>query len=169
MTVLAISCCLESILQDVELHKKLPPSMSSRMKIASILAEHIKSLSFRGDMDYSTILYGSELEVRRILMFLIERIPRDPVKTATTVPMGYVPRLLKEIDDNLKWQMKHLWVPASMLNNGIREHDESSFSIHSFGNSVPLMSKHLTIPYASCEEKSSGIFICKSNTHYVVM
>lgn len=143
--VLAISCCLEAILQDVQLPKKLPPSMSTRLKIVSVLSDHIQKLGFNGDMGYSTILYGSELETRRILMFLIERLPRDTSKATAVVQTGYVPKLLKELDENLQLYLKHLWIPSSLLYNGIREHKSSSYSVHSFGNGVPLISESLLI------------------------
>lgn len=130
--------------------------MSARMKMASTLSDNIKQLGFHGDMSYSTVLYGSELEIRRVLMFLIERIPRDSLKTNVGVETSYIQSLLKQIDDNIQLHRKHLWVPSSLLNKGIREYDDGrQYSIHSFGNSVPLISKPIVI----CSTKQAkGIY-----------
>lgn len=159
LTVLAISSCLEAILQGVELPKKLPPSISGRMTMASALSDHIKNLGFHGDMGYSTVLYGSESEIRRILMFLIERLPRDPLKTIVGLETTYVQNLLKEIDENVQFQLKHIWVPSNLLCNGVREYGGNKFSIHSFGNCVPLVSESLIIPETSFQQEGKQFII----------
>lgn len=83
LIVSAISCCLEAIIPGSSFPRKLPPSMSLRLKVATNLAEQIKELGFRGDMGYQSILYSNEIEIRRVLMFLIERLPREANKSAT--------------------------------------------------------------------------------------
>lgn len=77
MVVDAVVSCLEVIVPGVVMPHKLSPSMSLRLKLATGLSEHIKELGFRGDIGYQTILYCNEVEVRRVLMFLIERLPRE--------------------------------------------------------------------------------------------
>lgn len=146
LSVLAISSCLEAVLKETEIPKKLPPSMSAKMKMASTLSDHIKLLGFHGDMSYSTVLYGSELEIRRLLMFLIEKIPRDSLKTNMTVETSYMQTLLKQIDENVQLHTKHVWIPSSLLNKGFREYDGGKqYSVNSFGNSVPFISKHIVV------------------------
>ncbi|VEN43255.1 unnamed protein product [Callosobruchus maculatus] len=121
MVVKAVSCCLEAITPDVSLPKKLPPSMIARLKTASDIAEHIKDLGFRGDMGYQTILYCNEVEIRRVFMFLIERLPREANKTVAPIEQtGYVPRLVKSIEENLRESLTQFWVPSFFLKNGIR-------------------------------------------------
>lgn len=77
MIVDAIVSCLEIITPEITLPHKLSPSMSLRLKLATTLSDFIKELGFRGDIGYQTILYCNEIEVRRVLMFLIERLPRE--------------------------------------------------------------------------------------------
>lgn len=79
----AISHCLETMIPGGSFPHKLPPSMSLRLKVATNLAEQIKELGFRGDMGYQSILYSNEIEIRRVLMFLIERLPREANKSVT--------------------------------------------------------------------------------------
>lgn len=113
--------------------------MSARMKMASILSYHIKNLGFHCDMSYSTVLYGSELEIRRILMFLIERLPKESLKT-NELETSYTRSLIKKINENIQLHLKNLWIPSNLLNNGIRKYEEKQYSIHSFGSSIPIIS-----------------------------
>lgn len=86
--VSAVSACLEAICPDTMFPNKLPASMSMRLKLATQLADHIKQLGYRSDMGYQTILYCNEVEVRRVLMFLVERLPREPSKTTIAEELG---------------------------------------------------------------------------------
>ncbi|CAH1959135.1 unnamed protein product [Acanthoscelides obtectus] len=151
MVVKAVSYCLEAITPDVTFPKKLPPSMITRLKVASDIAEHIKDLGFRGDMGYQTILYCNEVEIRRVLMFLIERLPREESKTVAPIEQtGYVPRLVKYIEENLKESLNQLWVPSFFLKNGIRTCGDGEI-VNSFGNCRPLETICLDIPDPSTE------------------
>ncbi|VEN41451.1 unnamed protein product [Callosobruchus maculatus] len=146
MVVKAVSCCLEAITPDVSLPKKLPPSMIARLKTASDIAEHIKDLGFRGDMGYQTILYCNEVEIRRVFMFLIERLPREANKTVAPIEQtGYVPRLVKSIEENLRESLTQFWVPSFFLKNGIRTCGDVEM-VNSLGNSRPLETVTLDIP-----------------------
>lgn len=59
--VAAIATCLEIINSQLKLPRKLPTSMSARIRFASSLAEQIKQFGFKGDMGYQTILYCNEV------------------------------------------------------------------------------------------------------------
>uniref|UniRef100_A0A8D9F0B8 Coiled-coil domain-containing protein 22 homolog n=1 Tax=Cacopsylla melanoneura TaxID=428564 RepID=A0A8D9F0B8_9HEMI len=63
--------------------KVLPSSMSAKYKYCACLSDKVKSIGFQGDIGYQTFLYGNETEVRRTLMYLIERLPREQMKVAT--------------------------------------------------------------------------------------
>ncbi|KAH8270206.1 hypothetical protein KR018_005594 [Drosophila ironensis] len=80
--VRAVSGCLSEILPDAEakaaLPRTLPPgAMAQRFGVASSLAESCKRGGYRGDIGYQTFLYPNALELRRLLMFLIEQLPRE--------------------------------------------------------------------------------------------
>lgn len=63
--------------------KTLPNSMSAKYKYCAELSDKVKSLGFQGDIGYQTFLYGNEIEVRRTLMYLMERLPREQTKIST--------------------------------------------------------------------------------------
>lgn len=151
--VLAVSACLEAITPGSNLPKRLPPSMSVRIKIAGELAEQINNLGFRGDMGYQTILYYNEVEIRRVLMFLIERLPRESNKTVPIEQTGYVPRIVKILEENLRESLKEMWIPSCLLHKGIRECDKG-YIVHSLGCSSLLETAHLDIPNSKTDNES---------------
>lgn len=150
--MLAISSCLEAITPETTLPKRLPPSMSAKINFAEELAEHIKNLGFRGDMAYQSILYCNEVEIRRVLMFLIERLPRESSRTVPIEQTGYVPRIVKAIEENLRESLKQMWIPSCFLHKGIREYDKS-YLVHSLGNSGPLETVQLDIPDSRTDDE----------------
>lgn len=143
--VAAITTCLESMNPQLKLPKKLPSSMSAKIKFASNLAQQIRDQGFRGDMGYQTILYCNEVEVRRVLMFLIERLPKESSPVASIEPIGYVPRVVKQIEDSLKESISRMWLPSEVLNFGTRDIC-NGIIVNSFGNSCPLDGVRLVSP-----------------------
>ncbi|XP_023016025.1 coiled-coil domain-containing protein 22 homolog [Leptinotarsa decemlineata] len=152
MVVSALSSCLEAITPNTIFPKKLPPSMSARLKVATNLSDHIKELGFRGDMGYQTILYCNEIEIRRVLMFLIERLPRDTSKTTANEQTGYVARLIQSIEENIKNSLEEMWVPSCFVSKGIRE-CRGGYIVVSTGDSSPLMSQSLEVPNSKIERE----------------
>lgn len=50
--------------------------MSARFRVGTTLAQACQTAGYRGDIGYQTFLYSSETEIRRLLMFLVEKLPR---------------------------------------------------------------------------------------------
>ncbi|XP_050307884.1 coiled-coil domain-containing protein 22 homolog isoform X2 [Anthonomus grandis grandis] len=129
----------------IKLPKKLPASMSARIKFASSLAEQIKEYGFKGDMGYQTILYCNEVEVRRVLTFLLERLPKESNNAESQEPIGYVPKIVKQIEDRLQQALSKTWLPSHILHYGVRP-IEDGYIVNSFGNSAPIDTVSLIIP-----------------------
>ncbi|KAB0799648.1 hypothetical protein PPYR_07528 [Photinus pyralis] len=144
MVFSSMSHCLETILPDISLPGSLPQSMSLRLKHATAIAEHIKGLGYRGDMGYQTILYCNEIEVRRVLMFLVERLPRETHKTVTD-ELGYVPRLVKKIEETIRLNLEKPWVPCDLLRQGVRDCGSVDLKLD-FGHSPRLLSERIQVP-----------------------
>uniref|UniRef100_UPI0023EE1D0D coiled-coil domain-containing protein 22 n=1 Tax=Agelaius phoeniceus TaxID=39638 RepID=UPI0023EE1D0D len=87
----------------------LPPGISARFRLASELASACQELGFGGDVGYQTFLYSSEQspktelgfggdvgyqtflyssehDVRRLLLFLVEKLPRDEGERGAETP-----------------------------------------------------------------------------------
>lgn len=95
MVIKALMSCIDIITPGTGLPHSMPPSMSQRLKIATNIADHIKEIGFRGDIGYQMILYCNEVEIRRLLMFLIERLPREPDKTSQSDDSSIVHYVIK--------------------------------------------------------------------------
>ena len=51
--------------------------------VCSVLSQ---DMGYRGgDLGYQTFLYSNEAEIRRIFMFLVEKLPKDSSQTADAV------------------------------------------------------------------------------------
>lgn len=114
--VRAVSSCLLEINPSMtELPRSLPGgAMAQRFSVATTLAERCKESGYRGDIGYQIFLYPNAVELRRLLMHLIERLPRerqsgnDSVKAHT---LSARDQLQREIRKKLADQLKAPWVP----------------------------------------------------------
>uniref|UniRef100_UPI00398E5BBC coiled-coil domain-containing protein 22 n=1 Tax=Pristiophorus japonicus TaxID=55135 RepID=UPI00398E5BBC len=94
------------------LSHQLPPGMSARFRIGMSLAQACQDLGYEGEIGYQTFLYSNEPEIRRLLMFLVEKLPRDSIDSANQ-PAGKSV-LQRSIASKIKQQLAIPWVPASL-------------------------------------------------------
>ncbi|NXY26605.1 CCD22 protein, partial [Atrichornis clamosus] len=88
----------------------LPPGISARFRLASDLAAACQELGFGGDVGYQTFLYSSEHDTRRLLLFLVEKLPRDEGERGAEPP-GKSGVLLRAIGAQIREQLGTPWVP----------------------------------------------------------
>jgi len=60
---------------------KMPTGMSARFNFGAKLAQEVQGLGFSGEIGYQSFLYPSEREVRSLLLFLTEKLPRVEEET----------------------------------------------------------------------------------------
>lgn len=102
MVVEACVRCLRVILPDFDSPATMPEVMSARYRMCSTLANAcqvshvtlqavslyarvvcaIQGLGYQGEIGYQTFLYSSVKEWRKLLMFLLEKLPREAVQAA---------------------------------------------------------------------------------------
>ena len=82
MIVEACVRCLRVILPDFESPSSMPEIMSARYRMCSTLANACQGLGYQGEIGYQTFLYSSVKEWRKLLMFLLEKLPREAVQAA---------------------------------------------------------------------------------------
>ncbi|KAF5302283.1 hypothetical protein FQA39_LY10322 [Lamprigera yunnana] len=156
MVYSSMVACLEAILPNVQLPRSLPQSMSLRLKHATTVAEHVKELGYKGDMGYQTILYCNEIEIRRVLMFLVERLPRETHKLAVNTELGYVPKLVKKIEESIRLSLEKLWVPSVFLKDGIRNCGSTDLKLD-FSSGHNLQTESIYIPNTQMQDCSEGL------------
>ncbi|XP_056130362.1 coiled-coil domain-containing protein 22 [Lampris incognitus] len=92
------------------LSPSLPPGMSARFRVGMSLAQACQDLGFKGEIGYQTFLYSSEPEIRSLLMFLVEKLPRESAE-ASDQPAGKSSVLQKAIAVKIRAQLTTPWLP----------------------------------------------------------
>ncbi|KAM9751765.1 coiled-coil domain-containing protein 22 [Menidia menidia] len=90
----------------------LPPGMSARFRVGMGLAQACQDVGYKGEIGYQTFLYSSEPEIRSLLMFLVEKLPRESAE-ASDQPSGKSAVLQRSIAAAIKAQLSVCWVPPS--------------------------------------------------------
>lgn len=119
-----------------------------------IIRFYFQSVGFRGDIGYQTFLYSNITEVRRVFMFLIERLPKESDKTSfDNGPCDKKSILVNNILQNIQIQLNAAWTPQYCKKFGVR----------SFGNTVAIQAsnngflpQNLNVPHATRTNISSG-------------
>lgn len=96
----------------------LPENMAQRFTVASDLAEMCKSIGYQLDIGYQTFLYPNEIETRRLLMFLVEHLPkhskdghRHDGSGHHGIVDGSLSILLRRAKQNISKELKTSWTP----------------------------------------------------------
>jgi len=110
MIVEACVRCLRVINPDFESPTILPEAMSARYRMCSTLANACQSLGYQGEIGYQTFLYSSMKEWRKLLMFLLEKLPKDTAQ-ASDEPLGAGVMLRRRIALELSRSLVSPWTP----------------------------------------------------------
>nr|XP_053626806.1 coiled-coil domain-containing protein 22 homolog isoform X3 [Cherax quadricarinatus] len=73
----AVVQCIRAINSDCELPTTLPQNMAQRFRVAASIAQAVKDVGYPSDVGYQSLLYPNETDLRKIFMFLIEKLPKD--------------------------------------------------------------------------------------------
>lgn len=90
----------------------LPPGMSARFRVGLSLAQACQDIGFKGEIGYQTFLYSSEPEIRSLLMFLVEKLPRGSAESSDQ-STGQSVLLHKGIAATIKAQLQLSWLPPN--------------------------------------------------------
>ncbi|XP_014274970.1 coiled-coil domain-containing protein 22 homolog isoform X2 [Halyomorpha halys] len=101
MVVQAAARCLKVIQPDIDISDKLPQNMASRFHLSSAIAQACKGLGYNGDVGYQTFLYSNVGDVRRVFMFLIEKLPRE-VEKQLEIDVDPVSKLMTDIGREIR-------------------------------------------------------------------
>ncbi|GAV03788.1 hypothetical protein RvY_14168 [Ramazzottius varieornatus] len=115
MLVEAVAKCLRNI--DPEANAGIPVRLSSAMatkyRQAATLAEACKNAGFSSELGYEAFLYGGEGETRKLLMFLVDKLPKEDVPSVEAPAHGS--SLAAEVRNRLREEMERPWLPLSLL------------------------------------------------------
>lgn len=119
----------------------------------------IQAAGFRGDIGYQSFLYSNVTEVRRVFMFLIERLPKDVEKDQLDDTDADRKTIFEhDLRQSIKIQLNAAWTPQYCKKFGARK----------FGNMIAIQASNhvflpqrLNIPYATSDPHSSGKLILR--------
>ncbi|CAF3705489.1 unnamed protein product [Adineta steineri] len=113
-----VSQCLQLITGNKDLPTRLPANISTRFKICGELAQLCQSNGYKGDIGYQTFLSINESEARKLLNFLIEKVPREiavSIASTTLDPWEVLDRVLS---NKITTQLaESTWVPHDLITN----------------------------------------------------
>ncbi|XP_056278048.1 coiled-coil domain-containing protein 22 isoform X2 [Pseudoliparis swirei] len=119
----------------------LPPGMSARFRVGMSLAQACQDLGYKGEIGYQTFLYSNEPEIRSLLMFLVEKLPRERSE-ASDQPTGKPAVLQRAIAAAIKAQLGLPWLPPH-CRLPLHAETQSPGALHSF-HVQPLSLPHCT-------------------------
>ncbi|XP_072223259.1 coiled-coil domain-containing protein 22 [Leuresthes tenuis] len=108
----------------------LPPGMSARFRVGMSLAQACQDIGYKGEIGYQTFLYSNEPEIRSLLMFLVEKLPRESAE-ASDQPTGKSAVLQRAIAAAIKAQLAVSWVPPN-CRLPLHCETQSQGTLHSF-------------------------------------
>ncbi|KZC07998.1 Coiled-coil domain-containing protein 22 like protein [Dufourea novaeangliae] len=135
--------CLDIIRPGLGVSTILPINMAARFRLGATLAQACADLGYKGDIGYQTFLYSSEVDLRRVFMFLIEKLPKECDKTLNE-PISNVALLEKSIAAAVLQGLSVPWLPHYCHTKGFRNRGRAS---------VPYVSISLEVPTTKSEEE----------------
>lgn len=119
----------------------LPPGMSARFRVGMSLAQACQDIGYKGEIGYQTFLYSNEPEIRSLLMFLVEKLPRESAE-ASDQPTGKSVVLQRAIAATIKAHLAVPWLPPN-CRLPLHCETQSPGALHSF-HVQPLSLPHCT-------------------------
>ncbi|KAH6935766.1 hypothetical protein HPB50_009447 [Hyalomma asiaticum] len=119
VTVEAVVRCLRLISPEKELPLHISTNMVERYNLGMTLANACIELGFKGDLGYQTFLYSNEAEMRRIFMFLFEKLPKESEKVADQ-QLGAAALISRSVSEQIARQLKAPWLPSYCKKSGVR-------------------------------------------------
>lgn len=101
--------CLDTIRPGLGLSAVLPVNMAARFRLGASLAQACSEIGYRGDIGYQTFLYSSEADLRRVLMFLIEKLPKESDNTVNE-PTSKIALLEKSLASTISQDFQSSWI-----------------------------------------------------------
>uniref|UniRef100_A0A1X7SGJ6 Uncharacterized protein n=1 Tax=Amphimedon queenslandica TaxID=400682 RepID=A0A1X7SGJ6_AMPQE len=85
--------------------------MSARFRMCTGLANACQELGFQAEVGYQTFLYSSVKDWRKLLMFLLEKLPKEAAQTADE-PTGAGILLTRSIGAEIGASLRAPWTPS---------------------------------------------------------
>ncbi|KAL3878373.1 hypothetical protein ACJMK2_030732 [Sinanodonta woodiana] len=118
LIVSSIVRCLKTINNEIDLPNTLPGAMSAKFRMGTDLAKYIQELGYRNELGYQTFLYSNDADIRKVFMFIVDKLPKETVE-AQEETLGASVLLQRAIASTLARQLSSPWAPSYLKENGI--------------------------------------------------
>ena len=102
--------CLRVITGTNDFVEKLPREMSGRFKVCTGFAKAIQDMGWNGDLGFQLFLYPDEKEVRRLLSFVAQKLPKADETDGADAAVGF--DVQSSIISRLGTWRREPWAPA---------------------------------------------------------
>lgn len=111
-----VSQCLQLITGNKDLPTRLPPNISTRFKVCGELAQLCQSNGYKGEIGYQTFLSINENETRKLLNFLIEKVPREIAVTVASTALDPWDALERALTNKITTELSNsTWIPHDLI------------------------------------------------------
>lgn len=141
--------CLHAISSDCDLPTSLPQNMAQRFRAAAAIAQTVKDTGYPGDIGYQSLLYPSEADLRRIFMFLIEKLPRDS-SPVSDEPLNKATLIHREAKRKVSEALSQPWIPPYCRHVVHKHSSHASFTKYGTAHTQGFISK----PFRGFEDPS---------------
>ncbi|XP_015596825.1 coiled-coil domain-containing protein 22 homolog [Cephus cinctus] len=132
--------CLNIIRPGLGLSTVLPENMTARFRLGAALAQACLDLGYKGDIGYQTFLYSSEVDLRRVFMFLIEKLPKECDKSLNE-PTSRIALLEKSIASTVAKDLSSSWLPPYCHKQGPHCRGRTTTAYNSIELDLPIAGK----------------------------
>eukprot|EP00457_Paulinella_chromatophora_P004051 gb/GEZN01004061.1/.p1 GENE.gb/GEZN01004061.1/~~gb/GEZN01004061.1/.p1 ORF type:complete len:644 (+),score=182.05 gb/GEZN01004061.1/:91-1932(+) len=109
--------CLKAINPEHEYSLRLPPGKAPRFRLTSNLSNEIKDMGYDKEMGYQTFLYPSEHESRKLLIWLVDKLPKSEKEEDEQEALGADAQLAADIMARLRAWGKMEWHPLLQVSD----------------------------------------------------
>jgi hypothetical protein len=128
----SVAKLLNSINPSAELPTKLPPNTGVKFRICTKFANICQQLGYKNEIGYQTFLYLNEQDMRRLLMFLVDRLNKE-LSASTVDQPGKISSESKTknlnhlITQRVKSSLSQFWLPSYCKMNSLRLQEDDTF------------------------------------------
>ncbi|CAL4082380.1 unnamed protein product, partial [Meganyctiphanes norvegica] len=106
--------CIKIINSETELKTVLPQNMAQRFRAAAAIAQAVKEIGYAGDLGYQSLLYPNEKDIRKLFMFLLEKLPKDSGSVSEKT-LSEAAVVQSQAACKLRESLKRSWLPPHCL------------------------------------------------------
>ncbi|XP_069177183.1 coiled-coil domain-containing protein 22 homolog [Procambarus clarkii] len=144
--------CIRSINSECDLPTSLPHNMAQRFRVAAAIAQAVKDVGYLGDVGYQSLLYPNETDLRKIFMFLIEKLPKDTAAVSDE-PLNNAALIHREAKKKLSEALSQPWIPAHCRHVAHRHASQASVTKHGTYHARQFITK----PYTPLDSPSKVV------------